>query len=306
MISRSILVADDLQDNEEITGNRSALIQRLASDFSVLTNSSTDLVYVYPFKDYIGNRMYTHDRSTLVNANFDKYRSVMHNFRRPGKLFIKLGSPINEIVKLVEDNRSEVLIMGSRARQGLDRFFLGSVAEEVVRAIKRPVIVLGPAAQKEDFHLAQHKQLTFLVATDLTKKCRAMETYAVSLAQRTGARILFYYSLVDTIQTAQSFAYGSGELLPAFNTFVEDIKKDVYSSMEKKVQRLKNKGIDCSFHIENEKTPMTDDLLKLKKTNDYHMIFMGNRSHGGLVGSILGSNLRDAIAKAVVPVVVVR
>lgn len=306
MVSRTILVADDLEDRDAFAKKRSSLIQRFASDFSILTQSHTDLAYVHPTKDFIGKKIPAMERNTVIKADYEKHQSALHNFERPGKLHIKLGWPVHEIVKLMEENRSEVLVMGTKSHSALDRFFLGSVAEEVVRSVKRPVIILGPEAQKEEFRLSEYKKLNFLIATDLTKKCRAMETYAVSLAKRLGAHVFFYYSLADTLQTAQSFAYGSGELLPTFNTFVEDIKKDAHSSMEKKVERLRQKGLDCDSYIESEKTPFAETLLKNKKTEGMQLIFMGHQSHGGFISSVLGSNLREVIAKAKVPVVVVR
>lgn len=306
MSSRSILVSDDFESKDSAAKKRSALIQRFASDFSLLTQSSTDLVYVHPTNDFIGRKIPANERNALQKADYEKYKSMLHNFERPGKLHVKLGWPIHEIVKLVEETRAEALVIGSKTQSALDRFFLGSVAEEVVRAVKRPVIVFGPEAQREEFRLSEHKKLNFLIATDLTKKCRPMETYAVSLAKRLGAHVHFYYSLVDTLQTAQSFAYGSGELLPTFNTFVEDIKRDAYNSMEKKVGRLRQKGLDCDFYIETEKTPFAETLLKHNKSEEIQLIFMGHQSHSGFVTSILGSNLRAVMAKAKVPVVVVR
>lgn len=306
MESRTVLVADDLEDRDALANKRSTVIQRFASDFAVLNQCKTDLVYVHPTKDFIGKKIPAMERDTVIKADQEKYQSVLHNFVRPGKLHIKLGWPIHEIVKLVDETRAEALVMGAKPLPALDRFFLGSVAEEVVRAVKRPVIVFGPEAQKHDFRLTEHKKLNFLVATDLTKKCRAMETYAVSLAKRLNAHILFYYSLADTLQTAQTFAYGSSDLLPTFNTFVQDIKKDAEISMDKKITRLKQKGLSCDFYIEKEKTPFVEALLKNAKMDDVHIIFMGHQSHGGLVSSILGSNLRAVISKAKVPVVVVR
>lgn len=306
MNSRTVLVADDLEDRDDLAKKRSSLIQRFASDFSVLTQCKTDLVYVHPTKDFIGKKIPAMERNTVIKADYEKYSSMLRNFERPGNLHVKLGWPIHEIVRLVEENRSEALVMGTKSHAALDRFFLGSVAEEVVRAVRRPVIIFGPEAQKEEFRLSEHKKLTFLIATDLTKKCRPVETYAVSLAKRLGASVFFYYSLADTLQTAQSFAYGSGELLPTFNTFVEDIKKDAYASMEKKIGRLRQKGLACDFYIESEKTPFAEALLKNKRIEDVQLIFMGHQSHGGFVSSILGSNLRAVIAKAKVPVTVVR
>ncbi|KHD88374.1 MAG: hypothetical protein OM95_09570 [Bdellovibrio sp. ArHS] len=306
MIPRSILVADEPHATDEQAKKRSALVQRLGSDLSVMLECPVDLVYVHHLNEHLAKKMLNGDsRRKFVDSLTEKYAPVLRNFQRPGKLFVKLGWPIEEIVKLVTKENFEGLVLGTRSLQGIERFFLGSTAEEVVRNVKRPAFILGPGALKEDFHLGEHKKKHYLVVTDLTKKCRAAETYAVSFAQKTGASLTFYYSLAETMSTAQQFAYASGEALPTFNTIFDDMKKDAEVSMTKKIERLKKKGLDCSFHIESEKANLVEAALAYAGDKT-QLIFMGHQSHGIIASTVLGSNLRAMVATAKVPVVVVR
>lgn len=307
MSTRSILVADECDSTAEQAKKRSALLQRLGSDISVLLECPADMVFVHRLNEPMGKKMFNAEaRKKIIESDWQKYGSLLRNFQRPGEFFVKLGWPVEEIVKLVtKERRFEGLVLGTRSLQGLERFFLGSVAEEVVRSIKRPTFILGPGAQQEDFRLGEHTQKHYLVVTDLTKKCRAMETYAVSFAQKTGARLTFYYSLAETMHTAQQFAYAAGEALPTFHTLFEDIKNDAVNSMQKKLDRLKKKGLDCGFHIETEKADLVDAAITYAGDKT-QLIFMGHQSHGIIANTVLGSNLRGMIAKAKVPVVVVR
>lgn len=52
------------------------------------------------------------------------------------------GHPADEIVKFAEQNDIEMILMGTLGKTGLDRFLLGSVAENVVRHSKIPVLVV--------------------------------------------------------------------------------------------------------------------------------------------------------------------
>jgi len=52
------------------------------------------------------------------------------------------GHPADEIVKFAEQNDIEMIVMGTLGKTGLDRFLLGSVAENVVRHSKIPVLVV--------------------------------------------------------------------------------------------------------------------------------------------------------------------
>ena len=52
------------------------------------------------------------------------------------------GHPADEIIKFAEQNDIEMIVIGTLGKTGLDRFLLGSVAENVVRHSKVPVLVV--------------------------------------------------------------------------------------------------------------------------------------------------------------------
>lgn len=52
------------------------------------------------------------------------------------------GNPTEKIVEFAEKDGVDMIVMGSLGKTGLDRFLLGSVAENVVRHSKTPVLVV--------------------------------------------------------------------------------------------------------------------------------------------------------------------
>jgi nucleotide-binding universal stress UspA family protein len=58
------------------------------------------------------------------------------------KTLIREGNAYIEILKVVEEENIELVVMGASGKHGLDRFVLGSVTERVVRASKKPVMVV--------------------------------------------------------------------------------------------------------------------------------------------------------------------
>jgi nucleotide-binding universal stress UspA family protein len=52
------------------------------------------------------------------------------------------GSPVHEIVNFAEGNDIDLIVMGSHGRTAIERFLLGSVAENVVRHSKKAVLVV--------------------------------------------------------------------------------------------------------------------------------------------------------------------
>ena len=52
------------------------------------------------------------------------------------------GSPADIIVKKIKEENMDLVVMGTSGKHGLDRFLLGSVAENVVRSAPCPVLVV--------------------------------------------------------------------------------------------------------------------------------------------------------------------
>lgn len=54
----------------------------------------------------------------------------------------KEGSPADAILKTIEKEGVDLVVMGTSGKHGLDRFLLGSVTEKVVRSAKCPVLAV--------------------------------------------------------------------------------------------------------------------------------------------------------------------
>ena len=58
------------------------------------------------------------------------------------------GDPAKEILKFVESEEIDMVIMGTHGRKGLEHVFFGSVAENVLRRSPVPVLVINPHTLK--------------------------------------------------------------------------------------------------------------------------------------------------------------
>jgi nucleotide-binding universal stress UspA family protein len=56
--------------------------------------------------------------------------------------FIRVGSPVEEITRFVDENAVDLVVMGTHGRTGLKHLMVGSVAERVVRSSKVPVLTI--------------------------------------------------------------------------------------------------------------------------------------------------------------------
>jgi universal stress protein A len=52
------------------------------------------------------------------------------------------GDPVAGILRVAEETSADLIVMGTHGRTGLSRLFMGSVAEQVVRQARCPVLTL--------------------------------------------------------------------------------------------------------------------------------------------------------------------
>lgn len=55
---------------------------------------------------------------------------------------VQVGVPFEEIVKIADEERVDMIVMGTHGRSGLNRVLLGSVAERVIRLAPCPVLTV--------------------------------------------------------------------------------------------------------------------------------------------------------------------
>ena len=103
--------------------------------------ASLSILYVYtpgsPMPDIRGrreaDRQYWRDQLEQIRP-VDSSISVRHVFRE--------GDPATEIIRFAAEAGSDLIVMGTHGRTGLERLLLGSVAEKVMRDAPCSVLVV--------------------------------------------------------------------------------------------------------------------------------------------------------------------
>ena len=65
----------------------------------------------------------------------------------PEAYIVKIGSPVEQIVKAAREIQADLIVIGTRGRTGLKHAFIGSTAEGVVRQAHCPVWVVPKAVR---------------------------------------------------------------------------------------------------------------------------------------------------------------
>jgi nucleotide-binding universal stress UspA family protein len=142
---RRILVPIDFSDY-----SREAL--RTARDWAALYGASLDLLHVVE-EDlhpafYVGGVTSIYDAvpdlDDKVRAKLQQFAEAVDDGDAPGAIrtHVRTGSVANGITTFVEEHDVDLVALSTHGRSGLERFFLGSVAEKVVRHVPCPVLTM--------------------------------------------------------------------------------------------------------------------------------------------------------------------
>ncbi|MFC1823495.1 universal stress protein [Thermodesulfobacteriota bacterium] len=58
------------------------------------------------------------------------------------KTRLEKGIPLREILRVEEEEKVSVIVIGSHGKSNLEEMFLGSVSEKVVRKCKNPILII--------------------------------------------------------------------------------------------------------------------------------------------------------------------
>jgi nucleotide-binding universal stress UspA family protein len=306
MPQHSILVADDIENQTDLSKRRSQAICSVASSLAQQLKTGIDLLYVEDIRTYSHGSFDASRLQAWHSQHQTKLDEISGRFTAPIHTFIKIGSPAEQILKALRTKAApELVVMGTRGRTGMARLLVGSVAEEVIRHSRRPVTVIGPVAQKKVQDFGARKQIDILVATDLGKNSRTAEIYALSLAKRIGAKVLLFHCLGDSYRTiVRDSSMVSGWVPLNLDEILSGIRDDSSKSLEQKVRFFRSRGIPCDYKI-NEQDVMASCAVYQEGDRGYSLVIMGTHGRSLLLEAYLGSTARETILSSSIPVIIV-
>ncbi|HUI45060.1 MAG TPA: universal stress protein [Nitrospirota bacterium] len=306
MPKHSILVADDIENQTDSGKRRSQAIRGAASFFAQRLNVGTELLYVEDI------HAYPHDRFDALrirewhSQHQKRLEELSKRYQDPVIYSLKIGSPAELILKAVRSTPSpELVVVGTQGRKGLKRLLIGSVAEEVIRYAKRPVMVIGPEAWEKSWNVNAKKQLKILLATDLSKNSRAAEHYALSLAKRMGAAIVLFHCLGESFKRILTdCSMVSGWVPLNLEEILAGIQEESVKAIEQKARFFEKHDVPCYYKIDDKQIPSACSIYQ-EGAKDYSFVVMGTHGRNALLNAFFGSTARETILNASIPVITV-
>lgn len=186
------------------------------------------------------------------------------------------GAPTLEILGAADAFDATLVVVGSHGRTGFERFLLGSVAENVAKHARCPVLV----ARKPQNRLRQ-----VLLAVDGSAHCEHAIAFcaAFPLPADTGISVCHVY---HRYYPASEVAYA-----PEFASTLEEVWKQQQDEAEQLVARI-NLRLEQSRKKISSKIRTGDpaaELLDLQKQQEADLIIAGTRGISAVEAIVMGS-----------------
>lgn len=272
------------------------------------------LLQVYPpaAKEFVPTYQAYIDRAAeTIRAQVIKLQESLgaKDIRKPeirGEL--KMGYHADEILRYVDENAIDLVMIASHGRSGVKRWTLGSVADKILRAAKVPVWMVHAGVDKA-IPFDKWPGQTILVPLPAWDLSASAIPHALMLAKQKG--ITVNVVLMRVVEPPIMPSYYSPEMsgVPLnWGQLVEQEmargKKNAQEYLSTIEEQLKMAGISVSSQVLVGR--IADEIIGYAKKNPLTVIVMATRGRSGLSRLMYGSIAESVLFGTENPIVLVK
>ena len=191
------------------------------------------------------------------------------------------GEPAEEIIAFAERRKADLIVMGKRGHGLLEKVVVGSETSKVLRGSHVPVLA---AKRDKQFDGGSIKRI--IVPVDLSDEAESAFTYALDLAELTGAEVTAVYALRLDMY-AQDIPAGALDI----------VIRESYSELAKTAAKFsksyeESKGVKLSRPVATDVVHGISPALSISqyaKENDAELIVIHTHGRTGIERFVLGS-----------------
>ena len=273
---KEILVASDLSDvSEKAIGYAKSIARRFGSHLLLAHISEPANPVAIPEGEWIPD-----DSESHVEEQVEAAGVALRAEGFSAEAVNNYGPVKYEIEALAADRDADLIVLGTHARHGFERFILGSKAEGVMRSAGCPVIAVGPLAGQAPEGPWAPKNI--LCATSLDPHAVEVVAYGYALSQTTHAA----FTLLSVADKGGS----SGE--EGWQAFQKSLARAL---PEMDVRR-------CQVHNVRENEQVADNIVDVARTLKADLIVMGAKSSPPGATHLAPGVLAKVLAEAPCPI----
>jgi len=286
-----------------------ALLMKTFSQLKSLTSgiaSQIEPVYVL-VPDEIDRMAFTMDLLSIKDyrdASKKAVKKFISKIKYPGlKAPQVLENPkgtrmgaIHELLKYAKKNKANLIVTSSHGKKGLNRFFMGSFAENIILHSQTPVFILNPnTANKKNY-----KKILF--PTHFSSKDKKTYKNLLEFAKAHGSEITLFHQVpnyLDPVISSGAIMLGGGTV--TFDQYLSDETERTRKTAKRWAKEAEKLGVSVRILISPRGRSIVDAILKTASSKKMSLIAMSSET-GAIASRVLGSISRQVARHAPVPV----
>ena len=268
----------------------------LASWMRTMHESRHDLEYtLHPIYD---SQQELNERDALEITLLPDQQSLERDGYRVTSM-VRFGDPAVEIAELARSAKVDVVAMATHGQTGLRHLLLGSVAEQMLRDLTIPVLLIRPTDHPEDRAPARpiNRRLTVSVSLDGTPLAEHALDCAAELASSIGARLVLT-AVHPTVADVGLADVGAIPYWVQEDHETSTLRLNAY--LKQTAARLKHQGLTVETRL-SEGNP-AEEILRISAAEQADLIIMATRARSGMARLLQGSVPANVLQNAGVPV----
>jgi nucleotide-binding universal stress UspA family protein len=207
----------------------------------------------------------------------------------------------------VERTGAGLVVMTTHGRGPVGRFWLGSVADELIRTLDVPLLLVRP--DEEAAAAAKEPSLRrILVPLDGSKLAEGVLEQAVTLGNLEGAeytllRVISPVVRVNYLPEGPTLGQMAMALIDRVQTLQEEVRKQARDYLEGVARRLRKRGLAVSTRVVVDDDPAA---AILQTAADFDLIAIETHGRRGLKRLFLGSVANKVLRSTALPMLVDR
>ncbi len=258
-----------------------------------------------PPLDKATGRLYTRIELSLIKAQRDYLAKVADRVRREHGVQVARatlqGTPAPALARYIQEMDPEIVVMTTHGAGGIRRAWLGSVADQLVRSLETPMLIIRPReADQVPAGIAELQEI--LVALDGSRRAEAALPPAATLAILLKARL----ALVREVQPVVPFTDPVRPFPVGFDEELTRLSRaEAQDYLDDVSERLNAAGVPASGAavVGGSAFEAIQDAARAPGTG---MIALATRGRGGVSRLVLGSVADKLVRGGELPVLVTR
>lgn len=204
-----------------------------------------------------------------------------------------VGSMVKKLLEYAQEEKFDAIVVGTHARRGVPRLFMGSFAERLILSSPIPVLIVSAKSKKPE---SRYKHVVF--PTDFSDASRSVFEKVVSFAKERKMEI----SIVHREEYLTPMAYPF--IVPAVSQeSLNEMKASWKKQGTEMAEWAKTQGVKASFALLPTNGSTSQSIVRYGKKFPGSLIALASQSNRA-ESFLLGSVARQIIREAACPVFV--